>query len=118
MKKLVVFAVLAAIVASCADDNPPQIEKSSELVSPRLLMDVSTESGQSPLTGILTIMPCKAGTSIYYGNYINRKLTPFYGYYQVKDGAFYNNRVNRTFYLAAGLYNQINCGTLQYKKRV
>ena len=76
MKKLVVFAVLAAIVASCADDNPPQIEKSSELVSPRLLMDVSTESGQSPLTGILTIMPCKAGTSIYYGNYINRKLTP------------------------------------------
>ena len=36
-------------------------------------------------TGILTIMPCKAGTSIYYGNYINRKLTPFYGYYQVKD---------------------------------
>lgn len=81
MKKLVVFAVLAAIVASCADDNPPQIEKSSELVSPRLLMDVSTESGQSPLTGILTIMPCKAGTSIYYGNYINRKLTPFYGYY-------------------------------------
>ena len=77
MKKLVVFAVLAAIVASCADDNPPQIEKSSELVSPRLLMDVSTESGQSPLTGILTIMPCKAGTSIYYGNYINRKLTPF-----------------------------------------
>ena len=74
MKKLVVFAVLAAIVASCADDNPPQIEKSSELVSPRLLMDVSTESGQSPLTGILTIMPCKAGTSIYYGNYINRKL--------------------------------------------
>ena len=57
MKKLVVFAVLAAIVASCADDNPPQIEKSSELVSPRLLMDVSTESGQSPLTGILTIMP-------------------------------------------------------------
>lgn len=27
MKKLVVFAVLAAIVASCADDNLPQIEK-------------------------------------------------------------------------------------------
>ena len=88
MKKLVVFAVLAAIVASCTNDNPPQIEKSSELVSPRLLMDVSTESGQSPLTGILTIMPCKAGTSIYYGNYVNRKLTPFYGYYQVKRRNF------------------------------
>ena len=74
MKKLVVFAVLAAIVASCADDNLPQIEKSSELVSPRLLMDVSTESGQSPLTGILTIMPCKAGTSIYSVSYTHLTL--------------------------------------------
>ena len=32
MKKLAVFAVLAAIVASCADDNPPQIEKSLSLI--------------------------------------------------------------------------------------
>ena len=47
MKKLVVFAVLAAIVASCADDNPPQIEKSSELVSPRLLMDVSQKADKA-----------------------------------------------------------------------
>ena len=118
MKKLVVFAVLAAIVASCADDNPPQIEKSSELVSPRLLMDVSTESGQSPLTGILTIMPCKAGTSIYYGNYINRKLTPFYGYYQVKDGTFYNDGVNRELSLPAGLYNMIYWGTPKYEEPI
>ena len=107
MKKLVVFAVLAAIVASCADDNPPQIEKSSELVSPRLLMDVSTESGQS-----------KAGTSIYYGNYINRKLTPFYGYYQVKDGAFYNDGVNRELSLPAGLYNMIYWGTPKYEEPI
>ena len=118
MKKLVVFAVLAAIVASCADDNLPQIEKSSELVSPRLLMDVSTESGQSPLTGILTIMPCKAGTSIYYGNYINRKLTPFYGYYQVKDGAFYNDGVNRELSLPAGPYNMIYWGTPKYEEPI
>lgn len=118
MKKLVVFAVLATIVASCADDNLPQIEKSSELVSPRLLMDVSTESGQSPLTGILTIMPCKAGTSIYYGNYINRKLTPFYGYYQVKDGAFYNDGVNRELSLPAGLYNMIYWGTPKYEEPI
>lgn len=27
MKKLAVFAVLATIVASCANDNPPQIKK-------------------------------------------------------------------------------------------
>ena len=95
-----------------------QIEKSSELVSPRLLMDVSTESGQSPLTGILTIMPCKAGTSIYYGNYINRKLTPFYGYYQVKDGAFYNDGVNRELSLPAGLYNMIYWGPPKYEEPI
>ena len=118
MKKLVVFAVLAAIVASCTNDNPPQIEKSSELVSPRLLMDVSTESGQSPLTGILTIMPCKAGTSIYYGNYVNRKLTPFYGYYQVKDGTFYNDGVNRELSLPAGPYNMIYWGTPKYEEPI
>ena len=118
MKKLVVFAVLAAIVASCTNDNPPQIEKSSELVSPRLLMDVSTESGQSPLTGILTIMPCKAGTSIYYGNYINRKLTPFYGYYQVKDGTFYNDGGNRELSLPAGPYNMIYWGTPKYEEPI
>ncbi|WP_455608331.1 FimB/Mfa2 family fimbrial subunit [Bacteroides rodentium] len=118
MKKLVVFAVLAAIVASCADDNPPQIEKSNELVSPRLLMDVSTESGQSPLTGILTIMPCKAGTSIYYGNYVNQKLTPFYGYYQIKDGTFYNAGVNRELSLPTGPYNMIYWGTPQYKEPI
>ena len=81
-------------------------------------MDVSTESGQSPLTGILTIMPCKAGTSIYYGNYINRKLTPFYGYYQVKDGAFYNDGVNRELSLPAGLYNMIYWGTPKYEEPI
>ena len=123
MKKLVVLGMgvcVALAFASCksSDDNPPQIEKSSELVSPRLLMDVSTESGQSPLTGILTIMPCKAGTSIYYGNYINRKLTPFYGYYQVKDGAFYNDGVNRELSLPAGLYNMIYWGTPKYEEPI
>ena len=63
-------------------------------------------------------MPCKAGTSIYYGNYINRKLTPFYGYYQVKDGAFYNDGVNRELSLPAGLYNMIYWGTPKYEEPI
>ena len=105
MKKLAVFAVLAAIVASCADDNPPRVVDNDGLVSPNLQMDIVTASGQSPLTGILTIMPCKAGTSIYFGNYVNRKLTPLYGYYQVKDGIFYHEAVNRELSLPAGAYN-------------
>ena len=75
MNKLVVFAVLAAFMASCADDNPPKVVEDDDLISPELQMDIATASGQSPLTGILTITPCKAGTSIYFGNYVNRKLS-------------------------------------------
>lgn len=116
MKKLVVFTLLAAFMASCADDNPPKLtEENDELISPRLQMDVATATGQSPLTGILTIMPCKAGSSIYFGNYINRKLTPFYGYYQVKDGTFFNAATNRELSLPAGPYNMIYWGTPKYE---
>lgn len=116
MKKLVAFALLAAFMASCADDNPPQkMEENDDLISPRLQMDVATANGQSPLTGILTIMPCKPGTSIYYGNYVNKKLTPFYGYYQVKDGTFYNEATNRELSLPAGPYNMIYWGTPKYE---
>lgn len=115
MKKLAVFAVLATLMASCADDNPPRVVENDGLISPDLQMDITTASGQSPLTGILTIMPCKAGTSIYSGNYVNGKLTPFYGYYQVKDGTFYNNATNRELSLPAGTYNMIYWGTPKYE---
>lgn len=117
MKKLVVFALLAAFMASCADDNPPKpiTEENDDLISPRLQMDVATASGQSPLTGILTIMPCKPGTSIYFGNYVNKKLTPFYGYYQVKDGTFFDAATNRELSLPAGPYNMIYWGTPKYE---
>ena len=118
MKKLVVFAVLAAIVASCADDNPPQIEKSSELVSPRLLMDVSTESGPKPADRHTDHHALQGGHLYLLWNYINRKLTPFYGYYQVKDGAFYNDGVNRELSLPAGLYNMIYWGTPKYEEPI
>ena len=38
MKKLAVFAVLAAIVASCADDNPPRVVDNDGLDSPLRLL--------------------------------------------------------------------------------
>lgn len=114
MRKLIAFAVLAALMASCADDNPPARPEESRLISPKLRMNVATSSGQSPFTGILTIMPCKPGTSIYFGNYVNQKLTPFYGYYNVKDGTFYNEANNREISLPAGTYNMIYWGTPKY----
>ena len=118
MIQLALFAVLAAIGASSADDNPPRVVDNDGLVSPNLQMDIVTASGQSPLTGILTIMPCKAGTSIYFGNYVNRKLTPLYGYYQVKDGIFYHEAVNRELSLPAGAYNMIYWGTPKYEEPI
>lgn len=118
MKKLAVLTVFVALVASCADDNPPKAVDNGGLVSPDLQMDIVTANGQSPLTGILTIMPCNNGTSIYFGNYVNRKLTPFYGYYRVKDGTFYHDAVNRELSLPTGTYNMIYWGTPKYEEPI
>lgn len=118
MKKLAVLTVFVALVASCADDNPPKAVDNGGLVSPDLQMDIVTANGQSPLTGILTIMPCNNGTSIYFGNYVNRKLTPFYGYYRVKDGTFYHDAVNRELSLPTGTHNMIYWGTPKYEEPI
>lgn len=115
MKKLIVFAVLAAFLASCSDDDDSKTGN-GKLISPRINMDVVTTSGQSPLTGILTIVPCQPNSSIYYGNYIKGKLTPFYGYYHIKDGTFYDEAFNREISLPVGTYNMIYWGTPQYKE--
>ena len=117
MKKLIALMTVAAFFASCSDDDNNGTDN-LHLVSPALEMSVSTTSGQSPLTGILTVTPCNANSSIYYGNYINNKLTPFDGYYHVKDGAFYDGAVNRVISLPTGTYNMIYWGTPQYKEPI
>lgn len=117
MKKLIVFAALAAFMASCSDSDCPKTND-DDLVSPQIDMSVSTASGQSPLTGILTVVPCQANSSIYYGNYVNGKLTPLYGYYQVKDGTFYTEAYNRELSLPTGTYNMIYWGTPKYEEPI
>ena len=54
-------------------------------------------------------------TPIYYGNYVKGKLSPFYGYYRVKDGSFHDNSINREISLPIGTYNMIYWGTPQYQ---
>lgn len=99
MKKLIALTAVAAFMAGCSDDGNCNGSDDMHLISPALEMSVSTASGQSPLTGILTVAACNANSSIYYGNYVNNKLTPFDGYYHVKDGALYDGAINRRIML-------------------
>lgn len=118
MKKLIVLMSLAFIIASCSDDDENNGMDSPYLISPRMEMSVNNTDGQSPLTGILTVVPCNANSSIYYGNYVRGKLSPFYGFYQVKDGTFYNDAINREISLPTGTYNMIFWGTPKYQEPI
>ena len=83
MKKLALLALVAALATSCSDDETSIPQEDLQLATPALHMRVSTASGESPFTGVLTVMPCQPESSIYFGNYVNHRLTPFYGYYMV-----------------------------------
>jgi len=49
---------LAALIASCSDDDRNNDTDNQHLVSPSMAVSISNTNGrQSPFTGILTIMP-------------------------------------------------------------
>ena len=118
MKKLILLIALAGFVASCADDNPPAKMEENDLVTPPLYVSVSTNSYQSPLTGVLHVYPCQANGSIYEGNYINGQLTPFPALYTIKDGAIFQEGTNRVLSLPVGNYNLIYWGTPKYAEPI
>lgn len=121
MKKILLLAALAFVAASCDDDesnHPDTPPENGELIAPALYMNVTTSDGNKPFTGVLSIAPCTEGTSIYYGNYVNHKLTPFYGYYFVQEGSLYQSDNNRTLYLPAGTYDMIYWGTPKYEEPI
>ena len=119
MKKSILLIGLAALIASCSDDDRNNDTDNQHLVSPSMAVSISNTNGrQSPFTGILTIMPCDANSSIYYGNYVKGKLSPFYGYYRVKDGSFHDNSINREISLPIGTYNMIYWGTPKYEEPI
>ena len=93
MKKLLFWATLALLAVGCDDDPATGGEETTELIAPALYMDVVTSDGNKPFTGVLSIAPCTDGTSIYYGNYVDSKLSPFYGYYFVQNGELYSSGV-------------------------
>lgn len=130
MKKIIFMAALsAAIFAGCSSDNPmlPEDDCSnsgngggdnSGLISPDINATVnSPDNSQSPMTGVLEVYPCQAGTSIYYGNYINDMLTPFPGLYNLKDGSTFG-APKRALSLPIGTYNMIYWGTPKYEEPI
>ena len=118
MKKLLFLATLALLAVGCDDDPATGGEETTELVAPALYMDVITSDGNKPFTGVLSIAPCMDGTSIYYGNYVDSKLSPFYGYYFVQNGELYTSDSNRELYLPVGNYEMVYWGTPKYEEPI
>lgn len=119
MKKLAFLAALALLAIGCDDDNPTNNgDDTTDLVAPALYMNVITSEGNKPFTGVLSIAPCTEGTSIYYGNYVNSKPSPFYGYYFVEEGELYESSSNRELYLPVGSYDMIYWGTPKYEEPI
>ena len=118
MKKLLFLALIALLAAGCDDDSASGGEETPELIAPAFYMDVVTGEGNKPFTGVLSIAPCQEGTSRYYGNYVNSKLSPFYGYYFVQDGELYDSDSNRELYLPVGNYEMVYWGTPKYEEPI
>ena len=120
MKKLAFLTVLALFVTSCHNDDTPVAPENptSDLISPAMYMGIFTRDGNKPFTGVLSVAPCNESTSIYYGNYVNQKLTPFHGYYFIKDGSVYPNANNQEVSLPAGTYDMVYWGTPQYTEPI
>lgn len=126
MKK---FIFLAAIIfAGCSSDNQmlPIYDgnwnngggENDGLISPQVRATVNTtDNPQSPMTGVLEVYPCQAGTSIYYGNFMDDVLTPFPGMYTLKDGNTFGTP-NRAISLPVGTYNMIYWGTPKYEEPI
>ena len=108
MKKLMIVMLgLLTLVSACSDnDDEGSYGVTSGLITPKIRARVTDPLNQNPFTGILEVYPCKDGTSIYYGNYINGKLTVFNGYYVISKGDVYGDN-NRELHLPIGEYNMV-----------
>lgn len=115
MKKLLILALIALTAfTACSDDSCPddtdgkEEVPASRLVTPELAVRLA--GSQDPMTGILEAYACEPGSSVYYGNYLQNRLTPFPGYYQLVNGEIYG-KSNRLLTLPIGLYNIVYWGT-------
>lgn len=107
---------LLFMASACHKEDVSNDVNSIPMVTPQLTAFVDTpQEPQSPMTGILEVFPCNAGTSTYFGNYINNKLTVFNGFYPIKEGHTLNG-YNRELTLPERTYNMVYWGTPVYEE--
>lgn len=121
--KRILFGFLAflTVMSACSDDhqddNEPMQVDGRSLVTPGINIRVADQFVQQAFTGILEIYPCNQNLSVYFGNYVNGKLTTFNGYYTIVDGQDYGNN-NRDISLPIGTYTMVYWGTPKYEEPI
>lgn len=110
----IIFPLLAGTVlllAGCKKDNGSGSGTDpDQLITPRL---VAAEH-ETPFTGALEVFPCKHGTTIYFGNYFNDRLSFFNALYTIFEGNVYSTP--RPITLPIGEYNLIYWGVSQLQE--
>lgn len=110
------LTLCAVVGTSCSDDdNGASQEATLNLVTPEFRAYVNDREAEQPIpmTGLLDVYPCKSGTSIYFGNYVNDKLTVFNGLYAIENGHIYAGS-GRKLSLPQDSYNLLYWGTPIY----
>ena len=124
MKKMILGAFgLLLFAASCSkDDNNGNGDSGSgtedNLVTPAITARITEQVAQdAPFTGILEVFPCVSGTSDFFGNYYNGKLSIFSGFYTIVRGDVFGEN-NRQIHLPIGDYNMVYWGTPKHEEPI
>ena len=124
MKKMILGAFgLLLFAASCSDDDNNGNGDSGNgtednLVTPAITARITEQVAQdAPFTGILEVFPCVAGTSDFFGNYYNGKLSVFSGFYTIVQGDVFGEN-NRLIHLPIGNYNMVYWGTPKHEEPI
>lgn len=121
-KSLFPILSLLLVVTACSKNDcytPNQDDEVAEanLITPEVSARLIESKNQQPFTGALEIYPCQGESSIYYGNYVNGRISVFYGFYMIVNGDVYGN-YNREIHLPAGDYNMVYWGTPKYDEPI
>ena len=114
--------LLLAMVSSCSkhecytQNNNEEVAE-ADLITPEVSARIIESKDQRPFTGALEIYPCNDDSPIYFGNYVNGRLSVFYGFYMIVDGDVFGN-YNREIHLPTGNYNMVYWGTPKYDEPI